>query len=86
MTTVTVQARINPDLKEQADTLFAALGLSTADAIRLFLQQSVNAGGLPFQPSVKRPNADTLAAMAELEQGGGQRFQSTSELFADWTS
>ena len=86
MTTVTVQARINPDLKEQADALFAALGLSTADAIRLFLQQSVNAGGLPFQPSVKRPNADTLAAMAELEQGGGQRFQSTTDLFADWTS
>ena len=86
MTTVTVQARINPDLKEQADALFAALGLSTADAIRLFLQQSVNAGGLPFQPSVKRPNADTLAALAELEQGGGQRFQSTSELFANWTS
>ena len=86
MTTVTVQARINPDLKEQADALFAALGLSTADAIRLFLQQSVNAGGLPFQPSVKRPNADTLAALAELEQGGGQRFQSTTVLFADWTS
>jgi DNA-damage-inducible protein J len=86
MTTVTVQARINPDLKEQADALFAALGLSTADAIRLFLQQSVNAGGLPFQPSIKRPNADTLAAMAELEQGGGQHFRSTSELFADWTS
>ena len=86
MTTVTVQARINPDLKEQADALFAALGLSTADAIRPFLQQSVNAGGLPFQPSVKRPNADTLAAMAELEQGGGQRFQSTTDLFADWAS
>ena len=86
MTTVTVQARINPDLKEQADALFAALGLSTADAIRLFLQQSVNTGGLPFQPSIKRPNADTLAAMAELEQGGGQRFQSTTDLFADWAS
>ena len=86
MTTVTVQARINPDLKEQADALFAALGLSTADAIRLFLQQSVNAGGLPFQPSVKRPNPDTLAAMAELEQRGGQRFQSATDLFADWAS
>ena len=86
MTTVTVQARINPDLKEQADALFAALGLSTADAIRLFLQQSVNTGGLPFQPSIKRPNADTLAAMAELEQGGGQRYQSTTDLFADWAS
>jgi DNA-damage-inducible protein J len=84
MPAVTVQARISPDLKKQADALFAALGLSTADAIRLFLQQSVNSGGLPFQPSVKRPNAETLEAMAEIEYGGGQRFQSAEELFADW--
>ena len=84
MSTVTVQARINPDLKQQADALFAALGLSTADAIRLFLQQAVNTGGLPFQPSIKRPNADTLEAMAEIERGGGQRFQSTAELFDEW--
>ncbi len=86
MATVTVQARINPELKQEADLLFAALGLSTADAIRLFLQQAVNTGGLPFQPTVKRPNADTLEAMTELELGGGQRFQSARQLFADWNS
>jgi DNA-damage-inducible protein J len=84
MSNVTVQARISPELKQQADDLFAALGLSTADAIRMFLQQSVTIGGLPFQPMIKRPNPATLAAMAELEQGGGQVFQSTTELFADW--
>ena len=63
MSKVTVQATINPELKKQAEAVFAALGLSTADAIRLFLQQTVNVGGLPFQPMVKRPNADTLEAM-----------------------
>jgi hypothetical protein len=31
MPAVTVQARISPDLKKQADALFAALGLSTAE-------------------------------------------------------
>lgn len=73
MTSVTVQSRVNPKLKMQAEALFAAIGLSTADAIRMFLQQSVNEGGLPFRPTlVKQPNAQTLAAIAELEQDGGK--------------
>ncbi len=86
MANITVQARISPELKQQAEAILAAIGLSTADAIRLFLQQTVNSGGLPFQPSAKRPNAETLAAMLELEKGGGQTFASTEELFADWKS
>lgn len=64
--------------------LFAALGLSTADAIRIFRQQAVNTGGLPFQPTLKRPNAETRETMMEIERGGGQVFTTTKELFADW--
>jgi DNA-damage-inducible protein J len=86
MSNVTIQARVSPELKKQADALFTALGLSTADAIWVFLQQSVNMGGLPFQLIVKRPNTETLEAMAELEQGGGTVFRTTDELFADWKS
>lgn len=86
MSTVTVQARVSPALKEQADAVFDALGLSTADAIRIFLQQAVNSGGLPFQPTAKRPNLETLEAIMEIEDGGGQVFQTTEELFADWKS
>jgi addiction module RelB/DinJ family antitoxin len=66
--------------------VFASLGLSTADAIRMFLQQTVNVGGLPFQPIAKRPNAETLETMRELDRGGGQVFQTTADLFADWES
>lgn len=84
MANVTVQARISPELKEQAEAVLAEIGLSTAEAIRVFLQQTVNSGGLPFQPTAKRPNAETLDAMAELESGGGQGFDSTETLFADW--
>lgn len=84
MSSVTIQSRVSPELKKQAEVVFGALGLSTSDAIRMFLQQSVNVGGLPFQPTVKRPNQKTLEAMAELESGGGQVFQTTAELFAEW--
>lgn len=81
---VTVQSRISPELKQQADAILAAMGLSTADAIRLFLQQVVNSGGLPFQPTARRPNTATREAMQEIEAGGGQVFQTTQDLFADW--
>lgn len=83
---VTVQSRISPELKRQADAILSAMGLSTADAIRIFLQQVVNSGGLPFQPTVRRPNAETREAMQEIEAGGGQVFQTTQDLFADWRS
>lgn len=81
MANVTVQARISPDLKIQAENILTSIGLSTSDAIRVFLQQVVNSGGLPFQPISKRPNAETLAAMSELEEGGGQVFESVETLF-----
>jgi DNA-damage-inducible protein J len=84
MTSVTVQSRVNPELKKQAESLFAAIGMSTADAIRIFLQQSVNEGGLPFRPTLtKQPNAQTLEAMEELESGGGKRYASAQEMYDD---
>lgn len=82
----TVQARIDPVLKQQAEAVFAAIGLKTSDAIRMFLQQSVNIGGLPFQPRAKQPNAETLAAMEEMERGEGKRFATLEELYKDWES
>ena len=83
---VTVQAQVNPELKQQVNAIFAALGLSTSDAIRMFLPQAVNTGGLPFQPTARRPNAETVKAMRELESGSGKVFTTTAELFADWKS
>jgi DNA-damage-inducible protein J len=82
----TVQARISSELKQESEAVFTAIGLTTAEAIRLFLQQTVNSGGLPFQPTAKMPNAETLAAMNEIEDNGGTVFSSPDELFADWNN
>ncbi len=84
MSNVTVQARISSELKQEAEAVFSSIGMSTAEAIRIFLKQSVNSGGLPFQPTAKTPNAETLAAIMELDNDGGQLFQTTDELFAEW--
>jgi len=84
MPNVTVQARVSPELKQEAEAVLAEIGLTTAAAIRVFLKQVVNSGGLPFQLAAKAPNVETLEAITELENGDGSVFQSTDELFADW--
>lgn len=79
----TVQARVDAQLKADAEAIFKSIGLKTSEAIRLFLQQSVNSGGLPFRPQAKKPNSETLEAMQELENGGGKRHADSQEMYKD---
>ena len=58
--TATIRARVEPELKRQAEDLFSRLGLSVTEAITLFYRQVTLAQGLPF--AVKLPNAETVEA------------------------
>ncbi len=58
-----VHARVSPRLKKSAGRIFSELGISTGEAIRLFLKQVELHEGLPFPVSV--PNKETVAAMME---------------------
>ncbi|MDR3121466.1 MAG: type II toxin-antitoxin system RelB/DinJ family antitoxin [Clostridiales bacterium] len=55
-----VQARIDSTLKQNAEALFADLGLDIPTAIRLFLTQCVKREGLPFE--VARPHSASKSA------------------------
>ena len=46
-----LQIRIDPKLKADAQELFDSMGLTTSDAITLFLTKCINDKGLPFQIS-----------------------------------
>jgi DNA-damage-inducible protein J len=61
MSSETIQIRVTRELKEEAETVFKSIGLKTSEAIRLFLQQSINNGGLPFQPMAAKPKQPTEA-------------------------
>ena len=76
-----VRARIDPATKALATDALAAMGLSVSDAIRLLMLKVADEKRLPFE--VKVPNPETLAAMAELEAGGGKSFASVAEVMAD---
>lgn len=75
-----VQARIDKDIKEEAATVLAAMGLTVSDAVRL-LTRVAKEGALPFAPLV--PNAETIAAMKEPREGNLQRFDNVESLFDD---
>ena len=65
--------RINPDVRKEVEAVYEKNGLSLTQAINIFIQQSLNSGGLPFQ--VSDDNAEMLKAksmerlMKELEAG-----------------
>ena len=69
MKTVNVTFRVDDDLKKQADSLFAELGMSLSTAFNVFLRQSVREQQLPFAVTKNTPNAVTLAAMDAAEKG-----------------
>ncbi len=49
----TCQIRMNSDLKADVEELYRSLGSSFAEAVRIFAQQSLRVGGMPFRPSLK---------------------------------
>lgn len=75
---VTVSARTNPNVKIQAQQLFSSLGMDVSTAINLFLVQSIQHGGLPFDVTLLRPNAETLQAIEDKNLNGP--FHSVSDL------
>lgn len=66
--TANLNIRIDPKTKEAAEKLFANFGITTTDAINIFLHQSLLSGGLPFSVKLPEPNATTLASMKEIEE------------------
>jgi DNA-damage-inducible protein J len=78
--TAYIKARIDPKLKSQAQRELAKIGLSSSDAIRIFMRQVVLQKDLPVE--VREPNAESRRAIEELEAGRGLTFHgSMEELF-----
>ena len=65
--TAIITARVDPDLKADAEKVLNKLGISTTEAINIFLAQVRLRRGLPFD--VKIPNKTTLKAMKDAEEG-----------------
>lgn len=74
-----IHTRIDPKLKKQAENVLCELGLSSAEAIRLFYNQISLHNGLPFD--VKIPNKITLKAMKDADERKTQKAKNLDDLF-----
>ncbi len=80
--TSTVRARVEPELKDVVEGVFSRLGLTTSDAITLFLNQVALVDGLPFP--VRIPNKQTRRAIADAKANRGMKtFATAEELFKE---
>jgi DNA-damage-inducible protein J len=68
MATTNINVRVDSDLKQSAEALFADLGLNMSTAITMFLRSAVSHNGIPFEVKRVNPNAETLAALAECNE------------------
>ena len=73
MTTKTalVRARIQPSIKEKAETVLSKIGISPSEAINVFYRRIVSDKGIPF--SLHVPNAETRTAIRAMKHGEGAR-------------
>lgn len=85
-------ARIEPDVKEQAEAILNALGISASNASSIFYKQIILNNGLPFEVKLPKPILDVGAMTqeqldAELPKGymdiKGVPTRPAAEVFAD---
>ena len=72
MKTATLNMRVDPSVKEEAERVYAQFGMNLTDAVNVFLHKSIMEGGLPFE--AREIAAGRVAA---------SRYMSASQAFAD---
>ena len=75
MATTNLNIRTDKAIKEQADVIFAELGLNMTTAINIFLRTTIREHGIPFALKLDVPNEETVAAIEE-----GRRIASDSSV------
>ena len=86
-------ARIEPEVKEQAESILSALGIPASNAINMFYKQIILQRGLPFDVKIPSTKPIVMTSLSEdqlnleLEKGYGDmkagRTKSASKVFSD---
>ena len=66
--TSNMNIRMDKEVKEQAQKIFAQLGMDMTTAVNVFLRQTIRHNGFPFELKIDTPNEETMAAIQEVQQ------------------
>ena len=84
-----VNIRLYPEIKQEAENIFAYHGLTLPEAITVFINHACHAGGFPFDLRGARwQDPVSLAAFEECNKieanpSAYKRYKNEDELFAD---
>ncbi len=86
-----INIRTDMETKKAIEDLYSAFGITVSDAVNIFFKKSLMQNGLPFAMEYPRYNADTLAAIAEVQDMKKnphlyKSFHSVEALFEDLNS
>ena len=83
--TATIQTRIDPEIKRNAQKILSALNISMSEAISLYLTQITLNKGIPFE--IKIPNKLTAKILKDSENGKDlHKVSDVDELFRELNS
>ena len=60
-------ARIEPEVKEKAESILSALGIPASNAINMFYKQIILQRGLPFDVKIPSSRPVDMSALSEAE-------------------
>lgn len=85
MKNTNMNIRMDSEVKQQAEALFAEFGLNMTSAINLFLRQSIREQSIPFEIALHTPNAETRKAIDDVRnrRNLSRPFHSIEELMED---
>lgn len=83
--TTNLNIRVDEELKRKAEAIFSELGINMSTAMNIFLRYSVRYGGIPFELRIERPNAETIAAIDDVNNNRNMSkpFDSVNALMDD---
>jgi DNA-damage-inducible protein J len=76
--TAMVRARIEPELKNEVESIFNQIGLNATEAITAFYKNVKLYRGIPFE--LRLPNKETQKAIEDVRKGKGKKFSSVALL------
>ena len=83
--TATIQTRVDPVIKNNAQMILKKLNISMSEAISMYLSQITLHNGIPFE--IKIPNEITAKTLEDAENGKNvHNVDSVDELFQELDS
>lgn len=81
--TASLNIRVDPYVKLQAENLYSSFGITLSDAVNMFIYKSIQCNGLPFELKQENPAILAMKKLSENAKKNGTSQMSLEEIDAE---